>query len=308
MYDLIIIGSGPAGLSAAVYAMRAKLFVAVIEKEAYSGGQIIYSEQVDNYLGMPGKSGAELSMAFKEHADSMEVPFLEGTVTAIRKLENDYEVILANADCLRTKTVLIASGATHRKLGVPGEDRFIGKGVSYCATCDGAFFRDKDVAVVGGGDVALGDALYLSKLCRRVYLIHRRDGFRAAKVLQEQVSQKSNIEFLPFYEVNEMTGNDTLEQLSLKENRSGEMKQIEVSGVFIAVGMYANTDFVKNTVALDFNGYVVAGEDGITDMPGLFAAGDVRTKKVRQIVTAVSDGANALYSVEEYLAALDLVK
>lgn len=301
MMDLIIIGSGPAGLSAAVYAMRARLSVTVIEKEAFSGGQMIYSEQVDNYLGLPGKSGAELAQAFKEHADRTGVPFLEGTVTGLENSKGVYRVLMADGSALEARAVLIATGAVHKKLGIKGEDTFTGRGVSYCATCDGAFFRDKAVVVVGGGDVALGDALYLSKMCSRVYLVHRRDQFRGAKALQDRVKAADNIEFMPFYEVNEMAGQEMLERVTLRENQSGEEKELSVSGVFIAVGMYADTGFLKDIVPLDEKGYVIAGEDGVTTVPGIFAAGDVRTKKVRQISTAVADGANVLYSIEEYL-------
>ena len=189
MYDLIIIGSGPAGLSAAVYAKRAMLDVVVLEKEAFSGGQIVNTEQVDNYLGLPGTNGYDLAMKFKEHADALEVPFKEGAVTAIAD-KGDYRTVeLEDREILDTKTILIATGAKHKHLGASGEEEFMGAGVSYCATCDGAFFRNKEVAVVGGGDVAVEDAIFLARGCEKVYLVHRRDELRAANILQKNLME-----------------------------------------------------------------------------------------------------------------------
>ncbi|MCM1180398.1 MAG: thioredoxin-disulfide reductase [Clostridium sp.] len=301
MYDVVIIGSGPAGLSAAVYAKRAMLNVLVLEKEPFNGGQIVKTEQVDNYLGLNGINGFDMAMKFKEHADALGVSFREGTVSAIEDTGADKMVRLANGEVLAAKTVVIATGARHKMLGAEGEQEFTGAGVSYCATCDGAFYRGKDVAVVGGGDVALGDALYLAKGCNRVYLIHRRDGFRAARSLQARVQETENIEFLPFYEVKKIMGNDMAEEVLLTQNQTGEERSLAVSGLFIAVGMEPETAFVKDTVKTDEAGYVVAGEDCKTSADGIFAAGDVRTKPVRQIATAVADGANAAASIEQYL-------
>ena len=301
MYDLVIIGSGPAGLSAAVYAKRAMLNVVVIEKEAFSGGQIVNTEQVDNYLGLFRINGYDLAMKFKEHADALEVPFKAGTVTAITSREDSRTVELENGEVLETKAVLIATGAKHKHLGAAGEQELIGAGVSYCATCDGAFFRNKDVVVVGGGDVALGDALYLSKICGRVYLVHRRDGFRAAKVLQERVEQAENIEFLPFFEVSKINGDGMVNSVTLIQNQTQEEKELEVSGIFIAVGMEPETAFAKGVVDMDKAGYIVADETGVTSEKGIFVAGDVRTKVLRQVATAVADGANAITSIEQFL-------
>ncbi|MDD6069588.1 MAG: FAD-dependent oxidoreductase [Clostridiales bacterium] len=301
MYDLVIIGSGPAGLSAAVYAKRAMLDVVVLEKEAFSGGQIVNTEQVDNYLGLPGTNGYDLAMKFKEHADALEVPFKEGDVTAIAD-QGDYRTVeLEDGEILETKTILIATGAKHKHLGADGEEELMGAGVSYCATCDGAFFRNKDVVVVGGGDVALGDALYLAKGCRKVYLVHRRDGFRAAKVLQEKVEQTGNIEFLPFYEVAGIHGEGMVSSVTLLQNQTKEEKELEVSGIFVAVGMEPETGFAKGVVDMDQAGYIVADETGVTSTKGIFVAGDVRTKALRQVATAVSDGANAITSIEKFL-------
>lgn len=301
MYDLVIIGSGPAGLSAAVYAKRAMLNVVVLEKEVLRGGQIINTEQVDNYLGLFGVNGYELATKFEEHAKALKVPFLEGNVTEVLD-KGDYKTIeLKSGEILETKTVLIATGAKHRHLGAAGEEELTGAGVSYCATCDGAFFRNKDVVVVGGGDVALEDALFLARGCRKVYLVHRRDSFRAAKVLVEQAEQAENIEILPFYEVSGIHGEELVSSVRLVSNQTKQERELQVSGIFIAVGMEPETGFLKDVVELDAAGYIVADETGVTNVPGIFVAGDVRTKALRQVVTAVSDGANAVASVEKFL-------
>jgi thioredoxin reductase (NADPH) len=300
MYDLVIIGSGPAGLSAAVYAKRACLDLVVLEKEPMGGGQIIYTEQVDNYLGLPGKNGFDLAQAFEAHAKELGVSFREGSVKELKKEADHWLVLLGSDETIETKTVLLATGATHRKLGVPGEETLAGAGVSYCATCDGAFFKGKTVAVVGGGDVALEDALYLAKSCKQVYLIHRRQGLRAAQVLQEQVKRTENITFLPDRVITEIGGANKVERVTLKNVKEQNEETLALDGVFIAVGMDPQTEMAASVLALD-GGYVPAGEDGITEAPGLFVAGDVRTKRLRQIVTAVSDGANAVTSIVDFL-------
>lgn len=301
MYDIIIIGSGPAGLSAAVYASRAMLNVLVLEKEAVSGGQIAYTEQVDNYLGLNGISGFEMAMKFRAHAEAFGVPFQEGCVQKVVPNEAGFQVHLEDGTVLETKTVIAATGAGHRHLGIPGEAEFSGRGVSYCATCDGAFFRQKEVAVIGGGDVALSDALYLSKMCKTVYLIHRREELRAAKKLQEQMKKKENIVFLPYYEAVEIQGAMGVEGILIQNNQTREKKQLPVAGVFVAVGMEPATGYVKGLADMDAVGYLLAGEDCTTNVPGLFAAGDIRSKAVRQVVTAVADGAAAVKAVEDYL-------
>lgn len=301
MYDLIIIGSGPAGLSAAVYAKRAMLDVLVLEREPFSGGQIVKTEKVDNYLGMCGVSGYDMAMTFRAHADSLDVQFQEGDVVKIEDRENKRAVFLSDGSELLSRAVLIATGAGHKKLNVPGEDKFAGAGISYCATCDGAFYRNREVLVVGGGDVALEDALYLSRMCSRVWLAHRRDAFRAARFLQEQVRHTENIEFLPFFEVEEIRGEESVQAVVLVQNQTGQKKELSAAGVFIAVGMVPQAAFAKDVVETDAAGYIAAGEDGRTSVCGIFAAGDVRTKGLRQIATAVSDGANAVHAIEQYL-------
>ena len=202
---------------------------------------------------------------------------------------------------LEAKAVILATGAVHASLEVEGEEKFSGKGVSYCATCDGAFFRGKTVAVVGGGDVALEDAIYLSRLCEKVYLIHRRDELRGAYVLQEELKAMTNVEFLYSHVVEEITGADTVNKLRVRNLKSGECRMLPVDGVFVAVGIRPGTELVRDLVACDEGGYVLAGEDCAASVPGIFAAGDVRKKPLRQIATAVADGANAVTSVENYL-------
>ena len=300
MYDLVIIGSGPAGLSAAVYAKRACLSVLVIEKEAFAGGQMVYTEEVDNYLGLNAKSGFELAESFKQHALDLDVSFAEGAVEKIVPKDGKWSLHMESGEDIETKTVLLATGATHRKLGVPGEETFAGVGVSYCATCDGAFFRGKSVAVVGGGDVALEDALYLANICEQVYLIHRRNELRGTKALQNQVFANEKITFLGESEVTEITGDKQVSGISVHNKVTDETKELSVAGVFIAVGMEPQSDLYAPLLSLE-HGYVPAGEDCATEKDGLYVAGDVRTKRLRQIVTAVADGANAVHSIQEYL-------
>lgn len=300
MYDMIIMGSGPAGLSAAIYAQRAKLSVLMIEKQPMSGGQIINTYEVDNYPGIPGIGGFDLAMKFREHADALGVEVVTEDVISV-DFSGEEKKVITNTNAYAGKTVVIATGAVHRRLAVPGEDTLSGMGVSYCATCDGAFFRGKEVAVVGGGDVALEDALFLARACSRVYLIHRRDALRGAKVLQEKVFAAENIEVIWDTEVERIVGEEQVEALVLYNKKKEERRDLAVQGIFIAVGIQPNSELFQNVLKMDENGYIVAGEDGITSRPGIYAAGDVRTKQLRQIVTAVADGANAVTSAERYL-------
>lgn len=304
MYDMVIIGSGPAGLAAAIYAKRAGLESLTIEKNPMSGGQVLNTYEVDNYPGIPGISGFELGMKFREHADKLGCKFQEAVVQSLRQeQEEDQEVFVLNTDQgeIRTRSVIAATGATHAKLGIPGEEELSGMGVSYCATCDGAFFRDKTVAVVGGGDVAAEDAIFLSRICKKVYLIHRRDALRAAAVLQQEVKAISNVEILWNTIPKEIQGEDQVETLLLENVNTGENSSLPVDGVFIAVGIIPESGLFQSMVNCDEKGYVLAGEDCVTQMPGFFAAGDVRSKRLRQVITAAADGANAVASVQEYL-------
>lgn len=300
-YDVVILGSGPAGLAAAIYAKRAELKTAVIEKEFISGGQIINTYEVDNYPGIPGVGGFDLAEKFREHSDRMGTEFITGEVERIEHLEDQNLIHMTDGTVYEARTVVIATGARHRKLSVPGEEKFTGAGVSYCATCDGAFFRGKDVAVVGGGDVAVEDAIFLARLCRKVYVIHRRDSYRAAKVLSQKLLSLPNVEPVWDSVVEEIAGDDKVTGVKIRNRKSGEQSEIMVDGVFIAVGIQPNSAVAAGVTELDEGGYIIAGEDGITNVPGIFAAGDVRTKPLRQVVTATADGANAITSVERYL-------
>lgn len=301
--DLIIIGAGPAGLSAAVYAKRAMLDTSVIEKEPFSGGQIVSTEQVDNYLGLNGIGGYDMAERFRSHAAELGVEWINGRVNKIsRSMTGEFVITMSDDTEWFTRAIIIATGAKHRKLSVPGEDDYTGMGVSYCATCDGAFYRNRVTAVVGGGDVALEDALYLARQCSKVYLIHRRDALRGAKSLQQQVFNTDNIEFIPDTEVTSIDGSDMVSRIQIKNNKTGENSFLQVDGVFIAVGTEPVTEFLKEgDVSLDPWGYILAGEDCRTNVPGIFAAGDVRTKSVRQIITAAADGAVAVSEAEKWL-------
>lgn len=300
MYDVIIIGSGPAGLSAAIYGQRARLNTLVLEKQPLSGGQILDTYEVDNYPGLPGMNGFDLGMKLREHADTMGASFVQNGVTKVEKAEEGFRVY-TNKDTYDTRTVVFATGASHRKLMAPGEERLAGRGVSYCATCDGAFFRDKVTAVVGGGDVALGDALFLARACKKVYLIHRRDQLRGAGILQEQVKKAENIEIIWDTQVEEILGEEQVEKIRLYNKKEDSQRELPVDGVFIAVGIIPNSQLAEGLVSLDVGGYIVAGEDGRTSLDGVFAAGDVRTKQLRQVITAAADGANVITSVEHFL-------
>ncbi|MBQ6806277.1 MAG: FAD-dependent oxidoreductase [Lachnospiraceae bacterium] len=303
MYDLIIVGSGPAGLSAAVYGKRAGFNVLVLEKNSMSGGQVLNTYEVDNYLGLPGMNGFDMGMTFRKHADDMGVTFVNKEMTRITDA-GKYKVVTVSGgkeeQIYETKTVILATGASHAALQVPGEDRLRGRGVSYCATCDGAFFKEGTVAVVGGGDVAVEDAIFLARFCKKVYLIHRRDTLRAAKSLQDKLFSCENVEVIWDSVVEEICGQEQVEGARVKHLKE-EQQVLSLDGVFIAVGLYPNTEIFKEVVACDEKGYVIAGEECTTNVPGIYVAGDVRTKKVRQIATAVADGANAVVSAEKYI-------
>ena len=298
-YDLVIVGSGPAGLAAAIYAERARIRTLVIEKGMVSGGQVLTTYEVDNYPGFPGVGGYDLGTKFREHADNLGAQFAEDEVLRIEDAGNVKRIICEH-ETYEAKAVILATGASHRKLAVPGEEELAGMGVSYCATCDGAFFRKKVTAVIGGGDVALEDAIFLSRMCEKVYLIHRRDEFRGAKSIQEQVFSRENIEVVWDTVVERITGTEKVEALAVKNVKTGEEREISVSGVFVAVGITPASQAFEGLVEMD-HGYIKAGEDCCTSCPGIFAAGDVRTKPLRQIITAAADGANAVTSVERYL-------
>lgn len=300
MYDLLIIGSGPAGLGAAIYGERAGMKLAVIDRSPVSGGQVLTTYEVDNYLGMPEISGIDISDRFRAHADKLGTEFIMADVESIEDL-GEKKIVHTDEGDFEAKTIILATGAAHAMLGVEGEMKLAGMGVSYCATCDGAFFRGRTVAVVGGGDVAVEDAIFLAGLCKKVYLIHRRDSLRAADSLQKKLMSLSNVEILWNSEVSKIQGEDMIESLVVLNNTTKEEQSLEVNGVFIAVGILPNTKNFKGLVDMDEKGYILADESCVTSTPGIFAAGDIRKKPLRQIITAVADGANAVNSVQNYL-------
>lgn len=302
MLDTVIIGSGPAGLGAAIYASRAALDYVVLEKAGYSGGQIVTTNDLDNYPGMPNIDGASFSMALQEHAEKLGAVIKEATVTDIEKNDDkSFTLKLDGQDDIVTKTVILATGANPRTLNIPGETQFLSRGVYYCATCDGMFFRDKVTAVIGGGNTALEDVLFLAKICKKVYLIHRRDELRGDKHSQEKIFALPNVEFIPSAVPKSIKGDKKVTTLEIELKKSGEIKDIAVDGIFVAVGMIPNNKLVPDFVAMNETGYVIADETGITNTEGFFVAGDLRTKSLRQVITAASDGANAIKSVTDYL-------
>ena len=304
MLDTVIIGSGPAGLGAAIYASRAALDYVVLEKAGYSGGQIVTTNDLDNYPGMPNIDGASFSMALQEHAEKLGAVIKEATVTAIERNDDKFFTLkIDGQDDIVTKTVILATGANPRTLNIPGEAQFLGRGVYYCATCDGMFFRDKVTAVIGGGNTALEDVLFLAKICKKVYLIHRRDELRGDKHSQEKIFALPNVEFVPYAVPKSIKGDKKVTTLEIELQKTGETKEIAVDGIFVAVGMIPNNKLVPDFVATDKAGYVIADETGITNTAGFFVAGDLRTKALRQVITAASDGANAIKSVTDYLNA-----
>ncbi len=300
IYDLAILGAGPAGICAAIYATRAKLNTIWLDKKFVQGGQIVDTYEVDNYPGLPGITGLDLGEAMAGHAAKLGMKPQRETVRSI-EAEQGIKVIRTKKNEYRARAVIIACGATHRHLGIPGEEELSGMGVSYCATCDAAFFQDRTVVVVGGGNVAVEDAILLSRTCKKVYLVHRRDELRAEKILQESFFACKNVEIIWDSIPLSIEGTDKVEALKIQNNKTQEESFIETDGVFIAVGIVPGTEKFKDLVKLDEAGYIVAGEDGITSEPGIFAAGDIRTKNLRQVVTAVADGANAVASVQRYL-------
>ena len=301
MYDLIIIGSGPAGLAAAIYAQRAKLNTLVIERAMVSGGQVLNTYEVDNYPGLPGIGGYELGMKFREHADKLGALFAEDEVVRVEdEGAGKVKRVVGEKDTYEAKCLILATGAQHRRLEVPGEKELSGAGVSYCATCDGAFFRNKVTAVIGGGDVAVEDAIFLARMCSKVYVIHRRNELRAAKSLQEKLFSLDNVEMVWDSVAEEICGEGQVDSLKISNVKTGEKRTLSLQGVFIAVGITPESQAFEGLVEME-KGYIKAGEDCATSAPGIFAAGDVRKKNLRQIITAAADGANAVTSAEHYL-------
>lgn len=300
MYDIGIIGGGTAGMTAAIYGQRAGKQTIILEGAVF-GGQITSSPNVENYPGIASVSGTEFSMNLLDQAMKLGAETATEQVTGIRD-EDGIKIIETTEKEYPCRSIIIATGVTHRHLGVPNEERLTGAGVSYCATCDGAFFRGRDVAVVGGGSTALQDAEFLSNYCRKVYLIHRREEFRGEEQIVSRLREKENVEFILSAIVKEIIGDTAVERLILNSKKTGKEFKLEVSGVFIAVGQIPQNDLFADAVKLDGNGFILAAEDCITSHPGIFAAGDCRTKEVRQLTTAAADGAVAALAACKYIA------
>ncbi len=298
-YDIIIVGAGAAGMTAAIYGVRSGKSILLIEEKMY-GGQIINTPQVENYPGIETISGASFATNLYNQAKGLGAEYLSGKVTEIKDCGDTKEVTV-NDNSYKAESVIIATGARNRTLNVPGEIELTGKGVSYCATCDGMFFRNRDVAVVGGGNTALEDALFLSDYCNKVYIIHRRETFRGEKQLEESLRAKENVVFLLNRVVEEIQGKETLESIIVKEKDGDKSEKISINGLFIAVGQVPDNDVFSNIVELDEYGYIAAGEDCKTNCEGVYAAGDCRTKSIRQLTTATSDGAVAALGACSYI-------
>lgn len=300
MYDIGIVGGGTAGMTAAIYGQRAGKKTIIIEGGAF-GGQITSSPNVENYPGIASVSGSEFSMNLLDQAVKLGAETQTEQVTGIRE-ENGIKIIVAGGKEYPCRSIILATGVTHRHLGVPGEERLTGAGVSYCATCDGMFFRGRDVAVVGGGSTALQDAEFLSGYCSKVYLIHRRDEFRGEDNIVKRLEKKENVEFILSAAVKEIVGENMVEKLILNHKKTEEESELPVAGVFIAVGQIPQNDAFADVVRLDGSGFILAAEDCMTSHPGIFAAGDCRTKEVRQLTTAAADGAVAALAACKYIA------
>ena len=300
IYDIGIIGGGTAGMTAAIYGQRAGKQTVIIEGSIF-GGQITSSPNVENYPGIASVSGSEFSMNLLDQATKLGAETVMEQVTGIDDEENGIKVIRTTGSDYRCRSVILATGVTHRHLGVPNEERLTGAGVSYCATCDGMFFRGRDVAVVGGGSTALQDAEFLSNYCRKVYLIHRRDEFRGEENIVKRLKEKENVEFILSTTVRDIIGDQAVERLILNNKKTGKEYKLEVSGLFIAVGHVPQNEIFADVVRLDESGFILASEDCITSHPGIFAAGDCRTKEVRQLTTAAADGAVAALAACKYI-------
>lgn len=321
LVDLIIVGGGTAGLSAAIYGVRAGKSVLVLEEKFY-GGQIVNSPEVVNYPGIPKISGFEFAKNLYEQAIALGAEYKQARVVQIRQKEIDSEsqegeqpvtsgpssikqvVVRTGAgeeECYEASAVILATGAKNRPLGLEREQELIGAGISYCATCDGMFFRDREVAVAGGGNTALEDALFLAEYCSKVYLIHRRDQFRGEEKLVERLRRKERVEFVLESEVIRLHGDAMLDQITVRHVKTGEQRDIAVSALFVAIGQMPDNGNFSDLVSVDAKGYIRAGEDCRTDTPGIYTAGDCRTKEVRQLATAAADGAVAALAACEYI-------
>ena len=301
IHDMIIIGGGPAGYSAALYASRAGFDVVLIEKMS-AGGQMAITDIIDNYPGFDeGVDGFTLGMKMQAGAERFGAKTIYGEVTSVDFSDKVKKVVTASGELL-AHTVVIATGADPRKLGIEGEDALIGRGLHYCAHCDGRFYKDKTVMVVGGGNTAASDALYLSHLAKKVYVVHRRNTLRATKIYHEPLMKAENVEFIWNSTVSDIIADKKVSSVVVKDLNSGEERRVELDGLFVSIGRKPNTSLFENAVALDESGYIIADESTKTNVDGVYAVGDVRTKALRQVVTAVSDGATSAHFAEEYLS------
>ena len=301
IYDVIILGAGPAGLAAGLYAGRSRLSTLIIEK-GKDGGQIAITDEIENYPGqiVEGESGPSLIARMTQQVEKFGAERVTDVINSV-ELDGDVKKLKSAKAEYLGKTVIIATGAFARPIGCKNEKEFMGKGISYCATCDANFFEDFEVYVVGGGDSAVEEAMYLTKFARKVTIIHRRDELRAEKILQDSLFACHNVELVWDSVPVSVEGEDKVTALKVRNVKTDEEKEISVDGVFIAVGIVPGSGKFKDLVKMDESGYIIAGEDGVTSTPGIFAAGDIRTKNLRQVVTAVADGANAVASVQRYL-------
>ena len=300
MYDLVIIGAGPPGLTAGLYAARSRLDVLLLERLA-PGGQVLTTDWVENYPGFPeGISGFELMDKMKSQAEHFDLPIRMEEVVGL-EFHPDKKVVITHEGRMEAKALILTSGATPKKLGIEGEELLIGKGVSYCATCDGPFYRDQEVAVIGGGDTALEEALFLTRFASRIHVVHRRDELRGVKLLQDRAMAEKKIEFIWDTVPLRILGESGVEGIELKNVKTGEIGRKRVQGVFVFIGTQPNAEVINGMVKQDENGFVITDEKMETSIPGVFAAGDIRSKALRQVSTAVGDGANAAFSAERYL-------
>ena len=303
LYDAVVIGAGPAGITAALYLVRSGVSVALIENGA-PGGQVLSTAEIENYPGFPkGVKGWELADLFDAHLAGYPVARVRSEVASVASAEGGlFRIALTEGESIEAKAVVVCTGAKHRDLGAPGEDKFRGRGVSYCAVCDGNFYRGRDVVVVGGGNSALEETLYLSRIVNKVYLVHRRDAFRGAKIYEDKIRETSNIELVTKSVIDEIRGgNAGMDSVIVRNVENGETRIIEAEGLFVYVGMLPVSSFVPTEVTLDAAGFIVTDAEMATSVPGFFAAGDVRSKRCRQVSSAVGDGATAATAALTYL-------
>jgi thioredoxin reductase (NADPH) len=304
MHDLVIIGGGPAGLTAGLYGARARLDVLLLERLA-PGGQVLTTDWIENYPGFPdGLSGFELIDRMKSQAERFGLK-IQGEEVLKLELSEKRKAVFTAKGPLEAKAVILACGATWKKLGIEGEDHLLGRGVSFCATCDAPFYRDQEVAVIGGGDTAVEESLFLTRFVSKVHLVHRRDQLRATKLLQERAMAEEKIKFIWDTVPVKVMGKDGVEGIELKNVKTGSESRLDVKGIFVFIGTVPNTEMVRGQIQLDENGFVITDSEMRTSVPGVLAAGDIRSKLFRQVATAVGDGAAASFAAEKYIESLD---